>query len=195
VGNPALLRRKVAIIIGILCVLPLCAQESAIDLDAAKTEVAFTLGDVLHTVHGKFKLKRGSLHFDPTTGKISGQVVVDATSGESGSDARDSRMHKNILESAKYPEISFAPDRVDGKVAVQGASQVQVHGTFRIHGADHEITVPADVQMGSSDFSATLHFLVPYVQWGMKNPSTFILKVNDKVEIDIKAVGRIVAAH
>jgi hypothetical protein len=29
------------------------------------------------------------------------------------------------------------------------------------------------------------------VQWGMKNPSTFILRVSDKVDLDIAASGRL----
>jgi hypothetical protein len=29
------------------------------------------------------------------------------------------------------------------------------------------------------------------VQWGMKNPSNFLLKVSDKVEMSIQAAGRL----
>jgi hypothetical protein len=32
---------------------------------------------------------------------------------------------------------------------------------------------------------------VKYQEWGMKNPSTFILRVNDTVKIHVHAVGRI----
>ena len=38
----------------------------------AKTSVNFTLGDVLHTVHGSFNVKGGTVHFDPAINKISG---------------------------------------------------------------------------------------------------------------------------
>ena len=114
-------------------------------IDPAQTKVEFTLGSLLHTVHGTFQLKRGTLRFDPQSGKASGELVVDATSGESGSPARDKRMHASILESAKYPEITFRPDRVDGKVAAEGKSQVQLHGMFAIHGAEHEILLPVTV--------------------------------------------------
>jgi hypothetical protein len=31
---------------------------------------------------------------------------------------------------------------------------------------------------------------VPYVQWGMKNPSTLFLRVSNKVEISIHTVAR-----
>ena len=35
------------------------AQEMVLDLDSALSEVNFTLPDVVHTVHGTFKLKSG----------------------------------------------------------------------------------------------------------------------------------------
>src|ERR1700730_2135863 len=75
------------------------AQETALQIDPDRTKVEFTLGDVLHTVHGTFLLTRGNIRFDTATGKASGELVVDATSGESGSSARDKRMHSNILQS------------------------------------------------------------------------------------------------
>jgi polyisoprenoid-binding protein YceI len=166
------------------------AQDSSFQLDPAQTSVQFTLGDVLHTVHGKFKLKHGELQVDPA-GKISGQIVVDATSGESGSTMRDRKMHKEVLESARYPEISFRPDRIEGSVAPQGKSTVMVHGIFNIHGTEREITVPAQVESAAGHWSANVHFTIPYAKWGMKNPSNLFLKVSDTVEIDLVASGNI----
>jgi polyisoprenoid-binding protein YceI len=168
------------------------AQDTAFQLDPAQTSVKFTLGDVLHTVHGTFQLKRGSLDFEPASGKISGEIAVDAKSGDSGSGARDRKMHKEVLESERYPEIAFRPDRVEGAVASQGKSSVKVHGIFNIHGVDHEITVPVDVDRSTDHWTATVHFTVPYAKWGMKNPSTLFLRVNDSVEINLMAAGNVV---
>ena len=84
--------------------------------------------------------------------------MVDAASGESGSPARDKRMHASILESAKYPEIVFRPDRVDGKVAPEGKSEVQVHGMFAIHGVEHEMLVPATVGAADGRYNVTVTF-------------------------------------
>jgi polyisoprenoid-binding protein YceI len=167
------------------------AQDTALQLDPAKTTVKFTLGDVVHTVRGTFQLKHGALQFEPASGKVSGEIVVDAGSGESGSGMRDRKMNKEILESNRYPEIAFRPDRVDGAVASQGKSAVKVHGMFSIHGAEHEITVPVDVEMSPDHWTATVHFAVPYTKWGMKNPSTLFLRVNDSVEIDLVAAGNV----
>jgi polyisoprenoid-binding protein YceI len=152
--------------------------------------VEFTLGSLLHTVHGDFHLKSGTLNFDPQSGKAHGELVVDAASGESGSPARDKRMHTSILESARYPEITFRPDRVDGKIAPEGKSQVQLHGIFAIHGVEHEILFPITVDAAAGQYSVTGVFEVPYVKWGMKNPSTLMLRVSDKVEISIQTVAR-----
>lgn len=165
------------------------AQDTAFQLDPGQTSVKFTLADVLHTVHGSFKLKRGALQFDPGSGKIAGEIVVDATSGDTGNGMRDRKMHKEVLESARYSEIAFRPDRIDGAVAAQGTSSVTVHGIFSIHGSDREITVPAQVDTSADHWTAIVHFTIPYEKWGMKNPSTLFLKVSDSVQIDLTAAG------
>lgn len=156
----------------------------------AQTTVVFTLGDTIHTVHGAFDLKRGRVNYNPSTGEVSGEVVVDATSGHTGVGMRDKKMHKEILESAKYPEIIFRPDHVEGRVLPEGASAVQIHGVFNIHGADHEMTLPVQVEMAPDHWAATAHFVVPYAKWGIKNPSTFVLRVSESVEIDVHASGQ-----
>jgi polyisoprenoid-binding protein YceI len=162
-------------------------HEIGLNFVPAKTTVNFTLGDILHTVHGSFDVKHGAIRFDPATNKLTGEVLVDAASGHSGSDGRDKKMHKEVLESARYPDIVFRPDRVEGQVAATGASNVQVHGIFAIHNAEHEITIPVRVEMSPGHWTATSHFTVPYVKWGMKNPSTFVLRVDQSVDIDIQA--------
>jgi polyisoprenoid-binding protein YceI len=167
------------------------AQDTAFQLDPVQTSVKFTLGDVLHTVHGTFHLKHGALQLQPASGKISGEILVDATSGESGSGMRDRKMHKEVLESSRYPEIAFRPDRIEGPVATQGKSSIRIHGMFSIHGVDHEIIVPAEVDMSPDHWTATVHFTIPYEKWGMKNPSTLFLRVNDSVEIDLFAAGNV----
>lgn len=178
-------------------VAPLLAQELVFEFDPAQTRIDFTLADILHTVHGTFKLKRGVIRFDSATGSASGEVVVDVTSGASGNNTRDRKMHKDILESQKYPEATFVPHHVQGSVNPLGESQVDIQGTFTLHGAAHEISVTAQVQGKPDRLTASSRFVVPYFSWGIKNPSTFILRVSDRVDIDIHAAGnlRIPTAH
>jgi len=168
------------------------AQPLALELDLSKTTVQFTLDAALHTVHGTFQARQGALQFDPASGQISGQILVDAKSGQTGNTMRDRKMHNDVLESDRYPEIVFRPSRIVGAIANHGKSSVSVHGVFNIHGVDREITVPAQVEMDAEHWTARAHFTVPYANWGMKNPSTLFLRVSDSVEIDLVTSGRVV---
>jgi len=173
-------------LLGLVCAGFLLGADTVLELNPAKTEVGFSVGTTLHTVHGTFKLKRGNIRFDPETGKAAGEIVIDVASGESGSGSRDRRMQKEILESPKYPEAVFLPDRVEGKLA---SGEIDVHGIFRIHGGEHELTMHFQVKPDGGQFAATTRFTIPYIQWGMKNPSNFLLKVDDRVVVDVKADG------
>ena len=168
------------------------AQEVAVQLDPAQTKIEFTLGSTLHTVEGTFKLKSGAIRLDPSTGKMSGSIIVDATSAESGNGGRDRKMHREILESGKHPEVVFIPSQVKGTFNPKGPSKLEVSGKIRLHGEDHDMTVPIDIQPAGPQLQMTMHITIPYIKWGLKNPSTFILRASDKVEIDIHAVGQVV---
>jgi polyisoprenoid-binding protein YceI len=167
------------------------AQDLTLQFDPQHTTVNFTLGDVLHTVRGSFGLGHGSVNVGLASGKITGEIVIDGRSGATGNGMRDRKMHREVLESDRYPEIVFRPNHVDGRLLPRGKSSVSVHGIFSIHGADHELTVPAQVEMFPDRWTATLHFSIPYVKWGMKNPSTLFLRVNDSVDIEVNAAGTI----
>ena len=167
------------------------AQEMTLELDTANTRIEFTLAATLHAVHGTFTLKSGTIHFNPSTGSASGLVVVDATSGDSGNQGRDHKMHQEVLESQRYSEITFTPSKMSGKVELRGESTVEVNGIFRLHGTDHPMTLTLPVQAKGNSLSAQTHIVIPYVEWGLKNPSTFLLHVSDKVEVDITAVGHV----
>jgi polyisoprenoid-binding protein YceI len=190
--NAALSSRwLIANLLAILCCAAVTAQsqELRLQFDPSKTTIAFTLGDILHTIHGSFQLKSGDVQYKITAKSVSGNLIVDATSGQSGNRSRDRKMHKEILESARFPEINFRPDRVEGNVGPLGTSTIQVYGRFSIHGSDHELTMPVRVEVFPDHWTADTHFTVPYVKWGIKNPSTFVLRVSESVEIDVHASG------
>jgi polyisoprenoid-binding protein YceI len=168
------------------------AQNLALELDPQQTTISFTLGDVLHNVRGTFQLQKGRLQFDTGSSKLSGEIVVDAKSGQSGNGMRDRKMQREVLDTERYPAIAFRPDRVDGTLLLDGHSSLRIHGIFNIHGLDHELTVPAEVEMSPDRWKATLHFAVPYASWGMKNPSTLFLRVSESVDIDVTASGILV---
>jgi polyisoprenoid-binding protein YceI len=185
--------------LGILFIasLEMCAYgaDEVLTFDPPKTTIHWTLGTTLHTVHGTFQLKSGTIHFDPATGQASGRLVVSAVSGESGNEARDKKMQQAILESVKFADIAFAPDKVIGNIAPEGKSNVQVHGTFQLHGTGHDFTIPVEIEMKDGQAITATHFSVPFISWGLKNPSTFVLRVDPQVDVEIHATARISAAQ
>jgi polyisoprenoid-binding protein YceI len=185
------LRRGPYLILAVLALAaaPLPAAEMAWNFEPSQTSLHWTLDTALHTVHGTFQLKSGTIRFDPATGSASGALIVNAASGESGSEGRDKRMHSSIIESGKYAEIVFSPERVEGAVAPQGVSNVKVHGKFKLMNVDHELTLPVTVDASSGRLAASAKFTVPYVQWGLKNPSVLFLRVSDHVDIDLRTAG------
>jgi polyisoprenoid-binding protein YceI len=159
----------------------------AINLDPATTAIHWTLNTTLHTVHGTFKLKSGAFRIDPATGDASGLIVVDATSGESGDPSRDKRMHAAILESPQYPTIAFRPTHVDGPIDLTAAGPVTVHGIFTLHGHDHPLDLTVNLHPQPSAVALATHFTIPFVAWGLKDPSTFVFRTDKEVLLDIDA--------
>jgi polyisoprenoid-binding protein YceI len=169
---------------------PTRAQQSLFTLDPAQTKIEFTLDTTLHTVHGTFQLKSGSVRFDSAAGAASGSIIVDSASGNSDNTSRDKKMHGDVLESPKFPDITFTPEHVQGAIAAQGSSQVNVSGKLKLHGQDHDMTLTFTVQHGAGNqLLAETHFDIPFLDWGLKDPGNFLLHVNKLVNLHISASG------
>jgi polyisoprenoid-binding protein YceI len=177
------------LLLGFVSVTPTLRAQEKLTLDPANSEIHFTLGDVLHVVHGTFHLQNGNIEFSPTTGKASGMIVVDATSGQSGSSARDHRMTNDELKASEYKTVTFVPTQVTGTFNPSGDSTISVHGNFTLLGTTHPIDVPMKVHVSGDQLHATGSFSVPYVQWGLKDPSTLMLRCNKEVQIDLSLNG------
>lgn len=168
---------------------PAAGHEILLTVDPEQSKVHWSLGATIHTVHGTFRLKRGTMRIDTATGKAAGEIVADATSGESGNASRDQKMHKNVLESGRYKEVVFRPDQVEGIVSLDGVSNVQIHGILYLHGTEHQLSVPVRAELAGNRWKAWGLFGVPYVQWGLKNPSNFLLKVNSAADVGLEMSG------
>jgi polyisoprenoid-binding protein YceI len=174
---------------------PAAAHEIALALDPAQTKVHFHVDSTLHMVHGSFAVKSGSLQFDPQTGKASGSIVVNAVSGETGNNSRDQRLHKEILETWKFADATFRPTQIDGQVSMTGPCDFKVKGIITLHGTDHELVADVHSEFTGDHWKGTAKFDVPYIQWGIKDPSNFMLKVKPVVNVEMELSGSTKDAH
>jgi hypothetical protein len=166
-------------------------HELVFTVDPAQSTVHWSLESSVHTVHGTFRVKHGIISIDPATGKASGEIVVDATTGESGNDSRDHKMHKEVLESSRYSEVIFRPDHIDGTLASRGNSDLKLHGIFTLHGDDHEFSAAAQTEINETRWKGSSTFAVPFIEWKLKNPSNFLLKVKPIVNVQLELAGSI----
>ena len=170
------------------------AQHQTFTVDPTASQLTFALGGNGHHVNGTFYVQSGVVEFDRTAHTISGSIVVAAGSGNSGEASRDKKMNKDVLQVERYSEITFAPQKFDGAISPTGDSNIQVSGTFTLHGTPHDLTVPMQIHIDNGALTAKTHFVVPYVKWGLKDPSVFILKVAKEVDIDLTLVGKVTPA-
>jgi polyisoprenoid-binding protein YceI len=190
---------RAALAIGLTLLLVPCraitaasgAPMALLRLDPANTQINFTLKGFPHNTEGSFKLKSGEIRIAPETGGSAGAIVVDAASGQTGIGMRDNQMRESILEVQRYPEISFKPRRAAGHPVLQGDFTVEVSGIMSLHGDPHEMTLAVAVHRSKDDFTAAAHFAIPYVRWGLKNPSVLFLTVADEVVVDVSTAGHV----
>jgi polyisoprenoid-binding protein YceI len=167
------------------------AQHQTFVVNPDASEVKITLNTTHEIVNGTFHVQTGSIEFDRSTPKMAGSVVVLAGSGKTGNDSRDKKMNKDILKAEQYATVSFEPKTYTGAIALSGESNLQVTGIFTLLGTPHEITIPILVHLEGTAATAKAHFVVPYVKWGLKNPSFLIWKADDDVASDLYLAGRL----
>jgi hypothetical protein len=167
------------------------AQHQTFIVNPDASEVKMTLNTSHEVVNGTFHIQGGSIGFDRSAPRMSGSVVILAGSGKTGNDSRDKKMNRDILEVEQHATISFEPKSYSGGLAESGDSNIQVTGIFTLLGAPHEITVPMQVHLEGAKATAKGHFVVPYVDWGLKNPSFLIWKAENDAAIDIHFSGTI----
>ena len=167
------------------------AQHQAFTVNPDSSQVKITLNTTHEVVNGVFHVQSGSIDFDPSASRISGSVVVLAGSGKTGNGSRDKHMNKDILKVEQYATVSFEPKAYTGAIAPSGDSAIQVTGIFTLLATPHQITIPIQVHIEGTAATAKAHFVVPYVQWGLKNPSFLIWKADNDVAIDLNLTGRL----
>jgi polyisoprenoid-binding protein YceI len=167
------------------------AQHQTFVVNPDASEVKMTLKTSHELVSGTFQVQSGSIEFDRSAPRMSGSVAVLAGSGKTGNGSRDKKMYKDILEVEQHATVSFEPKTYTGAIAPSGDSTIQVTGIFTLLGAPHEIAFPMQVHLDGASATAKAHFVVPYVQWGLKNPSFLIWKADNDVAIDLNLVGTI----
>jgi len=196
--------------------VPVVARaENRVSLLPDETRIEFTLGATLHTVNGRARLLSGEVRFDERTGALKGAVRIDARKMTTDNQMRDEKMRREVLETHLFPEVVFRPTKLDllseaseprtlppegrgedtgsSKTSARGARYFsgQLLGTLEIHGSRHRLELPVEISVQATRMNLKGRFTIPYVEWGMQDPSVFVLRVDKTVDVSIDATGRL----
>jgi polyisoprenoid-binding protein YceI len=147
------------------------SEDDVLRLDPQHTNISFVVLGNLHETHGRFTLRSGTIGINPHNGNAAGAIVIDAASENSGEELRDAIMKNAILETGRYPEIVFIPQRVEGVRASGGAFYGRIIGLMQMHGSVYTIGTEFHGHLDGNELTAECNFLIPYGQWGVESPN------------------------
>jgi len=130
------------------------------------------------------------------------QMTVRAASLEETSDVFTAQqkgiikkeLEEIVLETAKYPEISFRSTDVTGKLT-NGQFEVKIGGDMTLHGITRHVTIPATVAVDGDTLRAKGEFKLNRGDFKVKATSAFhgMVRVKDTLHFTFDIVGRKIA--
>ena len=184
-------RAQILMLAGVALASPLAAAPRLLELDGARSAIEVRFGATLQTVRGRLGPIAGTIQFDDATGNPArGAIVIDLLDSATGVGRRDRKMHEKILETPRYPRAVFTLERVDLPSPLrQGRNTLQLHGVLDFHGAQRPLSLPVEAVVDGEEVAGTGFAIIPYVEWGLRDPSYWLLRVAKEVRVDVRTVG------
>lgn len=140
------------------------------------------------TIGGSFEAKTKALTGDiamsaenPTT--VTGDLVVDLQTLETGIGLRDRHMRTKYLEVERGPE--FAKAHVREIRLDQPTGKTTFHAVLALHGQTKEVNGTADIKADAGGYKLTASFPVRVSEFGIPEPTYLGVGVKDQVEIRV----------
>ena len=135
-------------------------------------------------------------------GRSSVSVTVDATAlrvsgaGEPPEDVpkvQARMLGPELLDVARFPQVSFRSSRVEGRETAPGHRELEVTGELSVHGMARTVTVPVTVETKGGSLTATGRLTIRHRDHGLSPVSVAgVVKVKDEIAVDfaIAAIAR-----
>lgn len=96
-----------------------------------------------------------------------------------------------VLETAKYPEITFRSTDVKGELK-NGKFEIKIGGDITLHGVTRRVTIPATVSVEGDSLRAQGEFELDRSDFNVKATSAFhgMVRVRDSLKFTFDIVGR-----
>ena len=104
----------------------------------------------------------------------------------------ESAMNNSVLETAKYPEISFATTSVSASQLGENRYQISLNGNLSLHGVTRPVTIPSQVTLLGDMLRAGGEFTLLQTSFGIALVSVAggTLKLKDELKFSFDIVAR-----
>lgn len=127
------------------------------------------------------------------------QLTVKAASLEETSDVFtpqqkgiiNKELKEIVLETAKYPEITFRSTDVNGDLS-SGQFKIKIDGDITLHGVTRRITIPADVTVEGNSLRAKGEFKLDRDDFNVKATSAFhgFVRIKNTLKFSFDIIGQ-----
>jgi polyisoprenoid-binding protein YceI len=136
----------------------------------------------------------------PNLAESSVSIIVETGSlavldpGESEKDRKEvqaTMLGEKVLDAAQYPQIRFTSSRVRSLAQKEGAMEVEVEGTLRLHGVEKSLLLPMRVRLEDGRLSADGEFSLLQSDYGIVpiKVGGGAVRVKDKLKITFHIVS------
>jgi polyisoprenoid-binding protein YceI len=100
-------------------------------------------------------------------------------------------INKIVLETAKFPDITFKSTAIDGRLE-NGAFRVVVRGDITLHGVTKNVAIPATVTVNGDTFEAKGEFKLDRKKFGVNATEAFhgFVKVRHTLRFVFDIIGQ-----
>lgn len=161
-------------------------------VDPAGAEAGFDVRATGHTVHGKTTGVSGEVHVidEPRGGKaLSGRIEIAAASLDTANGRRDQTMRTKCLAVDRFPSIVFVPERFVPAAAPPAAGPVPgtLSGMLTIRDITKPVVMTASLEPKGTHIVVAGTFDVPWLEFGIPDPSFFIVTLDKVAHAHFKA--------
>ena len=165
-----------------LVLAALVNQATAYRINPAASEAGFDLKATMHTVHGSTQSVTGEVRVEPEEAgilKLSGRIEIAARSLETGNAKRDATMRSKSLLVESFPTLVFEPERFapSEPPGPDGTIHGALTGRLTIRGRTRVQDVTATLAPHDERIVASGTFDVPWAEFGVPDPSFFIVRI------------------
>ncbi|MBI3698248.1 MAG: YceI family protein [Acidobacteria bacterium] len=184
----------------LLCSLPVWGETFLIQAEGGRNSIQVHSRTQLDSFVSHTQTLSGRIELDPASPgpDLAGHAEVALESLDTGIPRRNRHMKEKVLETDRYPSVSFTLTGVrkplpaslpDGRPV-----EVTVSGRLRLHGVEKQIEAPLQViyHQARHELAITGRFSLLLSTYGIKAPRFLLLKVADEqqVSFSLSAVHR-----